>query len=122
MSQAQRVARLRQVLGLTLAQFARGLGVTGTAISRIENEKRSLTQQMAKAMCSAYGARYTWLWEGLGDMWQQADMSHLAAIDNLLMSDNQTAKRLIGLLARMTPEQWAVVGQLLHLLEGPEKD
>lgn len=117
MSQAQRVALLRKELGLTLAQFAQRLGVTATAISRIENDRRPLTQQMAKAICGAFGVRYTWLWEGLGDMFQKPDMSHLAAIDNLLMSDNETAKRLIALIARLTPEQWTVVGQLLEMLE-----
>lgn len=121
MSQAQRVARLRQELKLTLAQFAQQLGVTATAISRIENGKRPLTRQMAKAMCSAFGARYTWLWEGLGDMQQQQDMARLAAMDNLLLGENPTAKRLMGLMARMTPEQWAVVGQLLEMLQEPEE-
>lgn len=67
-NQAERVKQLRATLGLSQEAFGQKLGVTKTAISRIEKAERSLTEQMAKAMCREFNVNYPWLIEGLGDM------------------------------------------------------
>ena len=64
----ERVRIVRKTLGLTLEDFGKGLGVGKTAISNIENGNRSLTEQMAKAICREYGINYFWLTKGEGEM------------------------------------------------------
>ena len=39
-----------------------------TAISKIENNERSLTDQMAKSICREFNVDYLWLTEGIGEM------------------------------------------------------
>ena len=43
MTQGERIKAVRKTLGLTLEKFGKKLGVTTTAISRIEKDERSLT-------------------------------------------------------------------------------
>lgn len=46
MTQGERVKAIRKELNMTLEQFGEKLGVTKTAISYVENNKRNLTEQM----------------------------------------------------------------------------
>lgn len=71
MSYGNRILELRKTLGLTLEKFGEPLGVTKTAISRIEKEERSMTEQMAKAICREYNVNYIWLTDGTGDMFRK---------------------------------------------------
>ena len=62
-----RLKELRKTLGLSQEAFGDKLGVTGTAISRIESGERNLTEQMAKSICREFKVNYFWLTEGVGD-------------------------------------------------------
>lgn len=68
MSQGERVKEIRKALSLTLEKFGAKLGVGKTAISKIEKEERSLTDQMAKAICREFNVSYEWLISGDGEM------------------------------------------------------
>lgn len=67
MSYGDRVYELRKRLGLTLEKFGEPLGVTKTAISRIEKEERAITDQMIKAICLQYNVNEEWLRTGEGE-------------------------------------------------------
>ncbi len=66
--EGNRIKELRSFLNLNQENFGERLGVTKTAISRIEKGERGLTDQMAKAICREYNVNYFWLTEGEGDM------------------------------------------------------
>ena len=59
---------IRTALSLTLEKFGEKLGVGKTAISKIEKNERSLTDQMAKSICREYNVNYDWLMDEDGDM------------------------------------------------------
>ena len=67
MSYGDRVYELRKRLGLTLEKFGEPLGVTKTAISRIEKEERAITDQMIKSICLQYNVNEEWLRTGEGE-------------------------------------------------------
>ena len=67
MTQGERVKEIRKSLGLTLEKFGEKLGVTKTAISRIEKSERSLTDQMIKSICREFNVNYDYLMYGEGD-------------------------------------------------------
>lgn len=71
MSYGDRVSELRKQLGLTLEKFGKPLGVGKTAISRIENGERGLTEQMMKSICREYNVNEEWLRNGQGDMFRK---------------------------------------------------
>ena len=59
-----RIKILRKELGLSQDAFGKKLGVTGTAVSRIEKGDRALTEQMALSICREFRVNYYWLTEG----------------------------------------------------------
>lgn len=64
MTQGERVKELRKFLNLTLEKFGKALGVGKTAISKIENNERNLTEQMALSICREFRINYYWLTNG----------------------------------------------------------
>lgn len=68
----QRIKKLRKELGLTLEKFGEQLGVGKTAISKLENGERNVTEQMFKSICRiSWNGKFVnenWLRTGEGDM------------------------------------------------------
>ena len=50
----ERIKELRTILGLSTEKFGARVGVTRSAISRIENGVVNVTEQMQKSICHFY--------------------------------------------------------------------
>lgn len=98
MTQGERIKDVRNYLGLTLEKFGEKLGVTKTAISRLEKGERSLTEQMTKSICREFGVDYTWLTTGDGEMLVESDDVFFKKIDHIMESENETRKNMIKML------------------------
>lgn len=68
MSTSERLRQLRKDLGMSQEEFGRRIGVSNTAISKLEKNERNLTEQTAKSICREFHVNYFWLTEGKGDM------------------------------------------------------
>jgi len=68
LEQGERIKQIRKSLDLTLEKFGEKLGVGKGAISALENGKRNLTDQMAKAICREYNVNYDYLIYEEGEM------------------------------------------------------
>ena len=68
MSTSERLRQLRKDLGMSQEEFGRRIGVSNTAISKLEKNERNLTEQTAKSICREVRVNYFWLTEGKGDM------------------------------------------------------
>lgn len=66
----ERIRELRKILNLTMEKFGIRLGVGKTAISKLENGERNLTDQMFKAICREFNVREEWLRNGSGSMFK----------------------------------------------------
>lgn len=64
----ERLKVIRKELSLSQEAFGKRLGVTGTAISRIEIGNRAVTEQMILAICREFNVREEWLRNGSGEM------------------------------------------------------
>ena len=64
----ERLIVLRKSLSLSQEAFGKRLGVTGTAISRIEIGNRGITEQMILAICREFNVNHAWFTEGIGEM------------------------------------------------------
>ena len=71
MTQGERVKEIRKALGLTLEKFGKEIGVTKSTISNIENDKRSLTDQMIISICREHNVNYDYLIYGDGEMFDK---------------------------------------------------
>ena len=98
MTQGERIKDVRNSLGLTLEKFGEKLGVTKTAISRIEKGERSLTEQMTKYICREFSVDYMWLTTGEGEMFVESDDDFFERIDRIMAGENESRKNMIKTL------------------------
>lgn len=98
MTQGERIKDVRNSLGLTLEKFGEKLGVTKTAISRLEKGERSLTEQMTKSICREFSVDYMWLTTGEGEMFVESDDDFFERIDRIMASENESRKNMIKTL------------------------
>lgn len=98
MTQGERIKDVRNSLGLTLEKFGKKLGVTKTAISRIEKGERSLTEQMTKSICREFSVDYMWLTTGEGEMFVESDDDFFERIDRIMAGENESRKNMIKTL------------------------
>lgn len=73
----KRIRELRKNLNLTMEKFGIRLGVGKTAISKLENGERNLTDQMFKSICREFNVSEEWLRAGTGDMFNPSPSDEL---------------------------------------------
>lgn len=104
----ERIKELRKVLDLSQDMFGKKLGVTGTAISRIEKGERGLTDQMALAICREFRVNYIWLTEGKGDMFSGTPKSVVDEITEDYNLDDLD-KKIVEKFLELDEKQRAVI-------------
>lgn len=65
---SERLKNLRKELKMNQEEFGRRLGVSNTAISKLEKGERNITEQMVLSICREFRVNYFWITEGKGDM------------------------------------------------------
>lgn len=123
MTQGERVKEIRTALSLTLEKFGDNLGVGKTAISKIEKNERSLTDQMAKSICREYNVNENWLRTGEGDMFiKMTRNDEISQFVGQLMTteDDSFKKRLISALAALDENGWDILEQFLDSIQKKE--
>lgn len=65
---AQRLNELIAELKISMAEFARRMGVSRSTISKIANGTNQLTDQMLFVVCKTFNVNDYWLRDGIGDM------------------------------------------------------
>ncbi|GHV86223.1 hypothetical protein AGMMS50230_18310 [Spirochaetia bacterium] len=63
-----RIIALRKALGLNQTEFAKQLGMRGTALSMVEVGKNPLTSKNIKLICMIFNVNEAWLRTGCGEM------------------------------------------------------
>lgn len=109
MTQGERVKAVRDKKQMTMEQFAEKLGVTKTAISRIEKGDRGLTKQMLRAICREFGVNEDWLRTGAGgpdNMFIPEDMRYLNTVGKLGNEQNEFKKFCINMLMDLPDKYW----------------
>lgn len=112
MSLGNRIRELRKKLNLTLEKFGKPLGVGKTAISKIENDERNLTEQMALSICREYNVNYLWLTEGKGDMFTSTPETSVDELAEDYKLDD-IDKKIIEKYLELSDQQRAVIKEYL---------
>lgn len=113
MTQGERIKDVRNSLGLTLEKFGEKLGVTKTAISRIEKGERSLTEQMTKSICREFSVDYMWLTTGEGEMFIDSDDDFIERIDRIMAGEDEARKNLFKFMLELSDEDIAALDHLM---------
>ncbi|WP_268807854.1 helix-turn-helix domain-containing protein [Metasolibacillus fluoroglycofenilyticus] len=95
-----RIKLLRKVLKLSQEDFGRKLGITKTAISKIETGRNNLTDSTIKLLCTNFNVNEVWLRTGKGEMFIETatfSLDEQARIHNLSALDLDIVKRYMEL-------------------------
>ena len=111
MTENERVREVRRAKGLTMRQFGDKIGVGGSTISDIENGRRSLNRQNLLAICREFNVNEDWLRTGEGSMFVESneDEEITKFLGDILSDQPDSRRRLISVLSRMTPDEWALL-------------
>lgn len=119
MTQGERIKELRKYLDLTMEKFGERLGVGKTAISKLENNERNLTDQMAISICREFNVNETWLRTGEGDMFEPMSRGEtIAQFAGELMKDEDDSfrRRLVEALAQLDEKEWEILEEIAKKL------
>ena len=108
MTQGERVKEIRKSLDLTLEKFGEKLGVQKSSISKIEKDRVSLSDQMAKSICREYNVNYDYLMYGEGEMFDDLPQT---IIDEMCVTYglDDFDQFLIELYVSLPPETHAAI-------------
>ncbi len=104
MSQSERVTIIRKDKKLTMEKFGKHLGVTKTAISRIESGINNLTNANIMAICREFNVNEKWLRTGEGDIYYTPDDRYAMNVEKLKQTDDETIIRWVNAIAETNPD------------------
>lgn len=95
----ERLKELRKYLSMNQGEFSTRIGVTRSAISRLESGDINFTEQMLKSICREFNVNRAWLVEGTGDMFVELSnaLCGLAVQFNLSDIEQDAVKRFCEL-------------------------
>lgn len=99
----KRINELRSALKLSAEKFGSRVGVTRSAISRIENGVVNVTDQMFHSICREFNVREEWLRDGIEPMFNDSptfSLDEFAAANEL----TNTELRVVRGLMELKPE------------------
>ena len=119
MTQGERVREIRKTLNLTLEKFGDKLGIKKGAVSAIETNRNSLTDQTALLICREYNVNYDYLMNGVGEMFcdlPQTIIDELCMQYNLDDLDRALVELYIGLPERCRADIKSEIHKMIQKL------
>ena len=118
-----RIKDVRRSLGLSQSEFGRRIGVTTSAISRIESGENSASEQTIMLICREFNIDYGWLTTGQGEMFVENDDQITKLIDTALAGENEFARAIFRGFAQFSAEAWQQLhGLIKKFLDGMNPD
>lgn len=93
----ERLKLLRTELKLNQEEFGKKVGVSNTAISKLEKAERNITEQMIISICREFNVSEQWLRDGIGEMFvtlPQED-EYFKAATEISMNNDKIAMQTI---------------------------
>ena len=121
MTVGERVRIIRKAQGLTLDGFGAKVGVSGPAISLMENGKSRVTDRTIRIICSEFRVSETWLRTGEGEM--EVPVDHRAEVEAVIRSALEAGPesfkaRFIAAVASLSMEEWTALERLVQTFAG----
>ena len=123
MTQGERVKAVRNKKEMNMEQFGKRLGVQKSAISKIENGTRGLTNQMFTSICREFGVNEVWLRTGEGgdeNMFTEIsdDDRFSLNLGQLSKSENEIARNMLNAIAEADPEKLKIIEDFMKACLG----
>lgn len=122
MTENERVKEVRKSLGLTQEKFGERVGLKKSAISQIESGVNGVTDQLRLAVFREFNVNEDWLRTGEGSMFSEPDEDEEIArfVGDVLSDQPDFRRRLVSVLARMTPGEWELLEEKIRELAEEE--
>ena len=112
-----RIKQLRKELKLTQDDFGYRLGITGSAISKLESGASGITEQLIKSICKEFNVDYIWLTTGQNEMFVKQSFDDMAIVDNIINTfmnnESEFAKNVFKMFSKYTLEDWKALEQIV---------
>ena len=115
MTEGERIKQIRKNAKMTQVEFAKRIGVTQPAITKIENNGvNNITEAMRKSICREFRVDPIWLSTGEGNMFIDQSVELIEMLDNLLHNESQLANTLFRMFAQYTIEDWKDLERIVN--------
>lgn len=121
----ERIRALIKALKIKQSEFAQRIGVSRPFVSELCSGAKNPSDRTIADICREFNVNEHWLRTGEGEMF--STLSREEEITKFAMEvirdpDSEFQRRLVSVLARLTPEQWKLMEQMAHqLLAPPDK-
>lgn len=107
----ERLKELRKALGLTQKEFGARMGIKASTIGTYEIGRNHPIDAVVTLICREYSVNETWLRTGEGEMFVETSLEKqiLAFMGDVMHGAPDFRRRLMSVLARMTPDEWAIL-------------
>lgn len=120
----ERIKELRTALGLSAEKFGAKIGVTRSAISKMELGVCNISEQSVISICREFNVNEEWLRNGTGEMFntlsQDEELAYI--VGQALPQADDFVKDTFVALGRLsqefTPDDWKVVKRFVDALAG----
>lgn len=117
-----RIAEVIRASGLTKTAFSKRIGLSQPFVSQLASGDAAPSDRTIVDICREFGVSEQWLRTGEGEMFLR--LSREEEITKFAMSvirdpSSEFQRRLISVLARLTPEQWKLMESMAHQLLAP---
>lgn len=119
----ERIKKLRKSLGLTQQEFADRLNIGRGTLANYEVGRNEPIDAVIALICREFDVNEYWLRTGEGNMFiQKSRGDEIAAFVGDILREPDFRQRFVSVLARMTPEEWAILERkVLELAEEIKK-
>lgn len=111
----ERLKELRKTLKLSQDAFGERLGMTGGAVSHLENGNRNITEQVVKSICREFDVDYIWFTTGDGEMFVESDDDFFEKIDRIMAGENETRKNMFKALIDASDEDIEALARIIDM-------
>ena len=114
----ERFKEVRKTLGLTQSEFGKSLGISNTAISKIEKGENNVSESNIISICREFGVNEEWLRTGVGgednmfiklSAYDKAYNRFGYVMENASASKKAVLTMLLELVYRTSDEEWDLI-------------
>lgn len=106
---AERIKTVREKAGLSQTAFAAKIGVSRSAVNKIESGENNPAERTIRVIASEFNVNYDWLTKGEGEMFQEESSNIELIYRHLRQSSPKCAAMIAALIQAMGDEGWDVL-------------
>lgn len=117
-----RIRQIRKYYNLNQNNFAKKLGVTNTAVSKMEVGTYNVTNTMQNLICKEFNINPIWLSTGEGEMLANDEDMYMNLIDTIMSDTNDFPKTLFKAFSRFSTEDWKALEHMIDIFLEEERN